>query len=351
MGTPSVNQDQFTEKQDFSVQAAAYNRVKRHLAKSFKRSHQRLWGGIVLAVVSTAIALRLGFFVFAPQDAEHALDGAEETILMVIAPLGVVGLLYPLLRQREKHLFETASIISFANIDLLSLLGKIMELRGDDTAGHNLRVALYTILFAEGLNLPSDKIAKTTKGALLHDVGKLAIPDQIVGKPGALTPEERAEMEKHVPRGLDIINQMHLLCDATDVVAFHHERYDGSGYPYALCGDQIPLEARLFALVDVFDALTSVRAYKPALTVSEALHTMRKERGSHFDPSLFDHFEVMAPSFYYNLPQDETGLKTMLVGRLTPYFDSFLLKPSAMLPEPERPKTKRAWSIFSAAIR
>ena len=211
--------------------------------------------------------------------------------------------------------------ISRANVELLSLLGKLTELRGGDTAGHALRVTVYTILFSRALNLPLDVFLRAVEGALLHDVGKLVIPDRVIRKTGALTQEERREMEMHVLRGLEIIELSEMLSGATNVVGYHHEHYDGSGYPHGVQGEEIPLEARVFALIDVFDALTSSRAYKPAFTVAEALDTMTRERGSHFDPYLFDRFLEHAPAFAGRLAREESDLKAFLLGQLAPYLD------------------------------
>jgi putative nucleotidyltransferase with HDIG domain len=228
------------------------------------------------------------------------------------------------LRLRNRWLLEAASTISHDNLDLLSVLGKLTELRDGETAGHNLRVTTCTLLFAEAIGFTRDEIVRAVKGALLHDVGKLAVPDRILHKPGPLTPDERAEMNKHVRYGLDIVSQSHILREATPVVAAHHEHFDGKGYPFGLKAEAIPREARLFALVDVFDALTSTRVYKPAFGVEEALVTMADGRGSHFDPALFDRFKEMAPDFARRLPSDEAELTALLMNRLLPYVDHFV---------------------------
>ncbi|HEX8961726.1 MAG TPA: HD domain-containing phosphohydrolase, partial [Rhodocyclaceae bacterium] len=138
------------------------------------------------------------------------------------------------------------------------------------------------------------------------------------------TQEERTAMEKHVRYGLGIVSQSHALQEATAVVGGHHEHYDGKGYPSGLKGEAIPREARLFALVDVFDALVSERVYKPALRVEEALATMAAGRGAHFDPVLFDRFVRLASGFVRQLPRDEASLTALLMDRLLPYLDRFV---------------------------
>jgi len=259
------------------------------------------------------------------------------TMLAVAASAMGAAALYPVLHQRERWLLRAISTISHDNIDLLLVLSKLTELRNGETAGHSLRVTIYTLLFAEALGLPPERIAKIAKGALLHDVGKLAVPDNILNKPEVLTPDEFAEMTKHVHYGLEIIAQSVILQDAAPVVAAHHERYEGAGYPFGLAGEAIPYEARLFALVDVFDALTSTRVYKPAFSIEEALATMAEGRGSQFDPALFDRFVELAPDFARQLPQDEPALAARLMDQLIPYFKLFVLERTiAASPDAER---------------
>lgn len=291
------------------------------LAEGFKHLRIQFWGRAVLITVVAAIG-PLFYALVTRSNGRETLHGefGIAALATVASAITMIGL-YPVLHKGDHYLLETASIISHADIELLSLLGKLTELRGGDTAGHTLRVTVYTLLFAEGLQLPSESLVRAVKGALLHDVGKLVMPDRLLRNPGPLTHEERTEMEKHVHCGLEIIDQSELLSAAVNVVEFHHERYDGGGYPHGVQGEEIPLEARLFALVDVFDALTASRVYKPALTVAEALDIMAKERGSQFDPYLFDRFVEMAPDFGRKLPREQRELKAMLLGRLTPYLD------------------------------
>jgi putative nucleotidyltransferase with HDIG domain len=313
------------EEEIVSPESIAYHRLNLDLAEAFKHLHTRFWTRSVLITLVAALVTCLGplsyaFLTHSNKTKIWLGDFGTAAVAAFASGCAILGM-YPLLRKGEQYLRETASIISHANIELLSLLGTLTELRGGDTAGHALRVTVYTMLFAEGLQLPREMLLRTVKGALLHDIGKLVIPDRIICKPGTLTREERAEMEHHVLRGLEIVEQSELLNAAVNVVEFHHERYDGGGYPHRLQGEKIPLEARLFALVDVFDALTASRAYKPALSVAEALHVMAEERGSHFDPYLFDRFVEMAPYFERKMPRGRRELKAMLLAGLTPYLD------------------------------
>jgi putative nucleotidyltransferase with HDIG domain len=297
--------------------------LNRQLVSVIATVHRRLHRRLILT--SSAIAFVAGVGVLALSslvvDVEGHLGEIDAAVLAVAASVMTAAALYAVVRQRERWLLRAASTISRDNIDMWWVLGKLTELRDGETAGHNLRVTTYTLLLAEALDLPPEEIVRTTKGALLHDVGKLAVPDRILGKPGPLTPEERAEMAKHVRFGLEIVSQSEILHEAAAVVGSHHERYDGKGYPLGLRGEAIPREARLFALVDVFDALTSARVYKAAFSVEEALATMAGGRGSHFDPALFDRFREMAPDLARRLPDDEAALTSLLMDRLLPYLE------------------------------
>ena len=150
-------------------------------------------------------------------------------------------------------------------------------------------------------------------GAFLHDVGKIGIRDPILLKKGKLTPEEFEIMKTHVALGIDIVSQSTWLNRAREVVECHHEKYDGTGYPKGLKGDAIPLNARIFAVVDVFDALTSNRPYKHSWTTQDALAQLRRESGSHFDPNLAGIFIDIAPSLQKEISRlDDDQLEEMV---------------------------------------
>ena len=313
------------EKEIVSPESVANHRLDLDLAEAFKRLHTRFWGRSVLVTLAVALVVplsRLFYLLLTPGNKAQSWSiDLRSVVVAALASGCAIIAMYPLVEKGEHYIRETASIISHVNIELLSLLGTLTELRGGDTAGHTLRVTVYTMLFAEELKLPRETLLRAVKGALLHDIGKLVIPDSIVRKPGTLTQGERAEMEQHVLRGLEIVSQSELLHAAVKVVEFHHEHYDGTGYPHQVPGEEIPIEARLFALVDVFDALTASRAYKPALSAPEALSLMANERGSHFDPYLFDRFVEVVPCFQGRVPSEEKELKAMLLAQLTRYLD------------------------------
>jgi PAS domain S-box-containing protein len=170
---------------------------------------------------------------------------------------------------------------------------RALELREKETAGHSQRTVDLAICFAKKLNITGEQLNQIRRGALLHDIGKMAIPDSILQKPGLLTPEERLVIEEHPKYSKKLLENIEYLAPAVAIPYYHHEKWDGSGYPEGLKGEEIPLEARLFALVDVWDALCSKRVYREAMTHSEALAYIRNGAGTHFDPILANKFIEM----------------------------------------------------------
>ncbi|MEK3883454.1 HD-GYP domain-containing protein [Paenibacillus sp. PL2-23] len=159
------------------------------------------------------------------------------------------------------------------------------------TAGHNYRVALYAVKLGEEMGLPSSQLRAIAQGALVHDIGKLYIPDGILNKPGRLTESERAMMEAHPMTGFDLCKRLGFMTEELAVVRSHHERWNGSGYPDRLHGESIPLVARIAAIADVYDALTSSRSYRAALSHEEAMRILLQESGTHFDPRCISAWE------------------------------------------------------------
>jgi putative nucleotidyltransferase with HDIG domain len=172
-------------------------------------------------------------------------------------------------------------------------LSNAVEARDAYTGKHAERVAAYGLQIARAMHLPLADAPEIEFGFLLHDIGKLAIPDAILYKPGALTDEERALMARHPSIGAEIVSGIEFLADAAAIVRSHHERWDGSGYPDGLTKTAIPLAARVFAVADVFDALTTDRPYRPASTLPVARAMILAEKGTHFDPSVADAFRTI----------------------------------------------------------
>jgi hypothetical protein len=171
-------------------------------------------------------------------------------------------------------------------------LARVVEYRDSDTGGHIERMAEYSGLIAQGLGLPADECRRIRLASTMHDIGKVAVPDSILLKPGKLNAYERATMETHAQVGYDMLtgSGSELLDLAATIALTHHERYDGRGYPQRLTADEIPLAGRIVAIADVFDAVTSKRVYKDAQDVDDAVQIIREGRGTQFDPRVVDAF-------------------------------------------------------------
>jgi putative nucleotidyltransferase with HDIG domain len=168
-----------------------------------------------------------------------------------------------------------------------------LDLRDKETEGHSQRVTKMAVKLARTLGLSEAELVQVRWGALLHDIGKMGVPDEILHKPGSLTDEEWVAMKKHPIFAYEMLAPVRYLRQALDIPYSHHEKWDGSGYPRGLKGQQIPLAARIFAAVDVWDALTSDRPYRAAWTKEKALEYIRASSGTHFDPQVVDVFLQM----------------------------------------------------------
>ncbi len=167
---------------------------------------------------------------------------------------------------------------------------KALELRDEITEGHTLRVVELTVLLAKEFGFEGLALEQVRRGALLHDIGKMAIPDSILQKPGKLTPDEWETMRRHPEYAYEMLKDIEFLQGAVDIPYCHHEKWDGSGYPQGLKGEEIPLPARIFAIVDVWDALISDRPYREAWPLDKTLEYLREQSGSHFDPQVVEVF-------------------------------------------------------------
>lgn len=178
-----------------------------------------------------------------------------------------------------------------ASYDLtLYALTAALDLRDRETEGHSQRVVAYTVRLAQQLGLPPDLIEHIRRGALLHDIGKIGVPDRILLKPGALDPAERREIEQHPQKGYEMLLGIRPLEQAIEIVLSHHERWDGAGYPFGLAGEATPIGARIFAVADTFDALTSDRPYRTRRPYEEARQIIAAEAGRQFDPEVVNAF-------------------------------------------------------------
>jgi putative nucleotidyltransferase with HDIG domain len=167
---------------------------------------------------------------------------------------------------------------------------RALELRDQETEGHSQRVTGMTVQLARALGMREEEIVHVRRGALLHDIGKMGIPDTILLKPGKLTDEEWKTMRQHPQFAYEMLAPIAYLKPGLDIPYCHHEKWDGTGYPRGLKGEQIPLAARLFAVADVWDALTSDRPYRKAWTPEQAREYIREQAGKHFDPKVVEVF-------------------------------------------------------------
>jgi putative two-component system response regulator len=179
-----------------------------------------------------------------------------------------------------------------AQLEILERLALAAEYRDDDTGAHTRRVGESAAAIATALGLPQDEVELIRRAAPLHDVGKIAVPDAILRKPGRLTPEEFDQIKEHTVKGAAMLSgrAFPLLDLAQQIALTHHERWDGQGYPNGLAGDHIPLPGRIVAVADVFDALTHDRVYKEAWPAEEALHEIQTQAGRQFDPDVVEAF-------------------------------------------------------------
>lgn len=191
------------------------------------------------------------------------------------------------------HVQRSNFELSLAYDTTLEGWSRALDLRDKETEGHTLRVTELTMRLAQAMDFPSDELVHVRRGALLHDIGKMGVPDNILLKPGPLTADEWVLMRMHPVYARNLLAPIAYLSQALDIPYCHHEKWDGTGYPRGLAGEQIPRTARIFAVVDVWDALRSDRPYRPAWPVQRVLDHIRALSGSHFDPAVVDAFLKM----------------------------------------------------------
>lgn len=239
-------------------------------------------------------------------------SGADEFLIKPLQPAVVRTRIRTMLRnKRAIDSLEEAETILFA-------LAQTVEQRDKETGNHCQRLATLSVALGTALGLPNDDLQALHRGGFLHDIGKIAVPDSILFKRGMLNEEEWAVMRSHTWKGEDVCRRMRSLAPVLPIIRNHHEKWDGSGYPDGLAGEQIPLLARILQLADIYDALTSRRSYKSAYTAEEAVAILEKEAGMGWrDPELISVFceMVRQPNFVANStalfsPLAETGTES-----------------------------------------
>lgn len=191
-----------------------------------------------------------------------------------------------LVESRTRELQAALRHIKSNYEETLQALGAAIDLRDNETAGHSRRVCRYAQEIAGAMGLSDSQVSSIARGAYLHDIGKLGIPDGILFKPGPLSSEERKVMQQHVRLGFELVKGIPFLADAAEVVLTHHERFNGTGYPNGLKEREIPIGGRIFAVADTLDAITSDRPYQRASSFDSARNTIASLSGAHFDPQI-----------------------------------------------------------------
>ncbi|MGB7190622.1 MAG: HD domain-containing phosphohydrolase [Acidobacteriaceae bacterium] len=211
-----------------------------------------------------------------------------------------------LVAARTELLREAISNLEQAYDITLEALGDALDLKDAETEGHSRRVTAYTIALARAMGVKGEDLRSVSRGAFLHDIGKMAIPDAILLKPGKLDRQEQAMMREHCARGYQILRKIPFLQEAAEIVYSHQERYDGSGYPRGLKGDQIVLGARIFSVADTLDAITSDRPYRRANSFEAARMEILRCAGTQFDPEVVKVFDTLPDDLWENLQTEIT---------------------------------------------
>jgi putative nucleotidyltransferase with HDIG domain len=191
-----------------------------------------------------------------------------------------------MVEQRTKQLQAAMKRVELTYDETLEALGAALDLRDNETAGHSRRVTGFCLEMAKAIGCTGDQLKQIERGAYLHDIGKIGTPDSILLKPGKLTAEEWEVMQQHARIGYKVVSRIAFLAPAAEIVLTHQERFDGTGYPQELKGEEIPLGARIFAVADTLDAMTSDRPYRKALPFSAAQEEIVRESGRQFDPEI-----------------------------------------------------------------
>jgi putative nucleotidyltransferase with HDIG domain len=193
-------------------------------------------------------------------------------------------------QDRTRQLQAALERVELSCDGALAALGVALDLRDAETAGHSQRVSRYSIEIAKVMGCTTEQLKQLARGAYLHDIGKIGIPDAILLKPGKLSEEELAVMETHVEIGYELVRRIDFVAGAAVIILTHHECYDGTGYPQGLVKEEIPLEARIFAVADTLDAMTSRRPYRRAVPFSAAKAEIVRQSGRQFDPKVVQAF-------------------------------------------------------------
>ncbi len=257
-----------------SMRRGAYD----YLLKPFEREH-------LVSTVKRALDHRQAL-----QDSHNYQQNLEQ----------VVTARTEMLRQAMENLEHSYDVT-------LEALGDALDLKDSETEGHSKRVTAYTIALARAMGISPSQIKIIARGAFLHDIGKMAIPDDILRKPGKLTAEEQVVMREHCSRGYHMLRKIPFLSEAAEIVFSHQEHFDGSGYPSGLAGGEIPIGSRIFAIADTLDAITSDRPYRKARSFDTAREEILSHSGTQFDPNVVEVFLKIPNELWHELRSEITG--------------------------------------------
>jgi putative nucleotidyltransferase with HDIG domain len=269
-------------------------------AKNFLvRVSQNTWVQALSSILA-ALVLVLGIGLFVSQRISRPILELERATLRVaggdlkahVQSIGQdeIALLAQHFNQMVDHLYASKKDLDAAYDITLEGWVRTLDLRDHETTGHSKRVVELTLRLVTELGMKNADLDAIRRGALLHDIGKIGVPDQILYKPGPLSDEEWRIMRQHPVYAMQILQEIPFLKPALDIPVSHHEKWDGNGYPLGLKGEQIPIAARVFSIIDVWDALISNRPYRPAMTEEQARRIIVESNGSHFDPQVVQIF-------------------------------------------------------------
>lgn len=232
-------------------------------------------------------------------EAQCLSDGAEDFIIKPFVPqvmksrIERILELYDLRNDLETKLEEKTKQVEMITINAVMSIAKTLEAKDSYTRGHSDRVAKYSVAMARELGWEEEKIKNLNYMAQLHDIGKIGVPDGLLNKPWPLSDEEFAVIKKHPVIGGEILKEVHAIPNLHLGALYHHERFDGKGYPECLAGEEIPMEARIISVADTYDAMASNRAYRPRLSEKEIMSELQAGRGTQLDPEILDVFLEM----------------------------------------------------------
>ena len=260
--------------------------------------------------ISTALeAIRRGAYdyILKPFEKDQLFLGVGRALQhrrLIIENRSYQSNLEQLVEERTAQLTSAIEQLERSYDDTLEALGSALDLKDAETEGHCQRVTAFCISIAREMPVPAPYLAILARAAFLHDIGKMAIPDSILRKPGPLDDAEKKKMREHCQIGYDMLTRIPFLRDAAEIVLAHQEFYDGSGYPRGLKGDQIPLGARIFTIADSLDAMISDRPYRRALPMSHAREEIKRCSGSQFDPKVVEVFMSIPEQHWLELREN-----------------------------------------------